>query len=347
MEEIFCGMCLNTARVSNCRVIEEVIRDVLKIVLPHVNLEEKVTHFICIKCSVKLFAALNFKSICMDTEDIIFPHINASKMSVIDLKEVYLKEKGNIQLMDASEDWRICRLCFQPVTYGFVALNEVDVDIIDTYIPQVNISATRDPIICTTCFDSLRTHGSFLKNCLDVHEKYANVDKQSYIKTEEIEIKLEDHQDRFLWSLPACDKLHNNESVLKAKAIEAFHGGNFKELYKLLEGHTFSPHNHAKLQALWLKAHYIEAERLRGRPLGAVDKYRVRRKFPLPRTIWDGEETNYCFKEKSRSVLRDCYKHNPYPSPRKKGELVEATGLTTRQVSNWFKNRRQREHKDT
>ncbi|XP_023310530.1 homeobox protein SIX1-like [Anoplophora glabripennis] len=156
---------------------------------------------------------------------------------------------------------------------------------------------------------------------------------------------------RFLWSLPACDKLHNNESVLKAKAIVAFHRGNFKELYKLLESHTFSPHNHAKLQALWLKAHYIEAERLRGRPLGAVGKYRVRRKFPLPRTIWDGEETSYCFKEKSRSVLRDCYKHNPYPSPREKRELAEATGLTTTQVSNWFKNRRQRdraaEHKDS
>lgn len=69
---------------------------------------------------------------------------------------------------------------------------------------------------------------------------------------------------RFLWSLPACDKLHNNESVLKAKAIVAFHRGNFKELYKILESHQFSPHNHAKLQALWLKAHYIEAERLRG-----------------------------------------------------------------------------------
>lgn len=69
---------------------------------------------------------------------------------------------------------------------------------------------------------------------------------------------------RFLWSLPACDKLHNNESVLKAKAIVAFHRGNFKDLYRILESHTFSPHNHAKLQALWLKAHYIEAERLRG-----------------------------------------------------------------------------------
>nr|QRF78283.1 Six1/2 [Terebratalia transversa] len=148
---------------------------------------------------------------------------------------------------------------------------------------------------------------------------------------------------RFLWSLPACEHLHKNESVLKAKAVVAFHRGNFKELYKLLESNAFSPHNHPKLQALWLKAHYLEAEKLRGRPLGAVGKYRVRRKFPLPRTIWDGEETSYCFKEKSRTVLREWYAHNPYPSPREKRELSEATGLTTTQVSNWFKNRRQRD----
>uniref|UniRef100_A0A8C3CUM2 SIX homeobox 2 n=1 Tax=Cairina moschata TaxID=8855 RepID=A0A8C3CUM2_CAIMO len=148
---------------------------------------------------------------------------------------------------------------------------------------------------------------------------------------------------RFLWSLPACEHLHKNESVLKAKAVVAFHRGNFRELYKILESHQFSAHNHPKLQQLWLKAHYVEAEKLRGRPLGAVGKYRVRRKFPLPRTIWDGEETSYCFKEKSRSVLREWYAHNPYPSPREKRELAEATGLTTTQVSNWFKNRRQRD----
>ncbi|PKU48805.1 homeobox protein six2 isoform x2 [Limosa lapponica baueri] len=112
-----------------------------------------------------------------------------------------------------------------------------------------------------------------------------------------------------------------NESVLKAKAVVAFHRGNFRELYKILESHQFSAHNHPKLQQLWLKAHYIEAEKLRGRPLGAVGKYR----------------------EKSRSVLREWYAHNPYPSPREKRELAEATGLTTTQVSNWFKNRRQRD----
>ncbi|XP_042201907.1 homeobox protein six1b-like [Callorhinchus milii] len=152
-----------------------------------------------------------------------------------------------------------------------------------------------------------------------------------------------DRLGRFLWSLPACDHLHKNESVLKAKAAVAFHRANFRDLYKILESHHFSPHNHPRLQQLWLKAHYVEAERLRGRALGAVGKYRVRRKFPLPRTIWDGEETSYCFKERSRSTLREWYLHNPYPSPREKRELAETTGLTTTQVSNWFKNRRQRD----
>jgi len=60
---------------------------------------------------------------------------------------------------------------------------------------------------------------------------------------------------RFLWSLPACEHLHQNESVLKAKAVVAFHRGQFKELYALLESHVFSPHNHAKLQSLWLKVY--------------------------------------------------------------------------------------------
>jgi crotonobetainyl-CoA:carnitine CoA-transferase CaiB-like acyl-CoA transferase len=149
--------------------------------------------------------------------------------------------------------------------------------------------------------------------------------------------------ERFLWSLPDHDSIQKEVSVLKATAAVYFHQGNFQELYRLLESNNFPISSHNKLQSLWMKAHYIEAEKLRGRPLGAVGKYRVRRKFPLPRTIWDGEETSYCFKERSRNILREWYTHNPYPSPREKRELAEATGLTTTQVSNWFKNRRQRD----
>ncbi|XP_062971905.1 homeobox protein SIX4 [Elgaria multicarinata webbii] len=148
---------------------------------------------------------------------------------------------------------------------------------------------------------------------------------------------------RFLWSLPQSDLLRGNESLLKARALVAFHQGLYGELYGILESHSFAAANHPLLQELWYKARYTEAERARGRPLGAVDKYRLRRKFPLPRTIWDGEETVYCFKEKSRNALKELYKQNRYPSPAEKRNLAKITGLSLTQVSNWFKNRRQRD----
>ncbi|XP_037533443.1 SIX homeobox 9 [Nematolebias whitei] len=153
-----------------------------------------------------------------------------------------------------------------------------------------------------------------------------------------------DRLSSFLSTLPPSSScLGELESVLKAKAAVAFHQGRFSDLYALLEGFPFSPRSHSFLQQLWLRAHYAEAEKQRGRPLGAVGKYRVRRKFPLPHTIWDGEETSYCFKEKSRGILREWYHCKPYPSTREKRELAVATGLTSTQVSNWFKNRRQRD----
>lgn len=148
---------------------------------------------------------------------------------------------------------------------------------------------------------------------------------------------------RFLWSLPQSDLLHGNESILKAQALVAFHQARYQELYSILENHSFSATNHTFLQDLWYKARYTEAEKARGRPLGAVDKYRIRRKYPLPRTIWDGEETVYCFKERSRNALKDLYNQNRYPSPAEKRNLAKITGLSLTQVSNWFKNRRQRD----
>jgi len=53
---------------------------------------------------------------------------------------------------------------------------------------------------------------------------------------------------RFLDSLPACQHLHHNESVLTAKAATAWHSRNFNQLYSILKTHQFSPANHPKLQ---------------------------------------------------------------------------------------------------
>lgn len=152
---------------------------------------------------------------------------------------------------------------------------------------------------------------------------------------------------RFLWSLPvnptALEALNKHESILRARALVSYHTGNFRDLYTILEHHKFGRDSHGKLQAMWLEAHYQEAEKLRGRPLGPVDKYRVRKKYPLPRTIWDGEQKTHCFKERTRNLLREWYLQDPYPNPTKKRELAQATGLTPTQVGNWFKNRRQRD----
>merc|ERR1719277_14925 len=86
---------------------------------------------------------------------------------------------------------------------------------------------------------------------------------------------------------------------------------------------------------------------MRGRQLGPVDKYRIRKRFPLPRTIWDGEQKSHCFQERTRKLLREFYLQDPYPSPSKKRELAEASCLTPTQVGNWFKNRRQRDRAAT
>ncbi|KAJ9591523.1 hypothetical protein L9F63_001877, partial [Diploptera punctata] len=148
---------------------------------------------------------------------------------------------------------------------------------------------------------------------------------------------------RFLLTLSPKELLRGNEAVLRARAAVAYHRGAFHELYAILESHNYDVRYHSELQQMWFKAHYKEQEKTRGRPLGAVDKYRLRKKYPLPKTIWDGEETVYCFKEKSRNALKQSYRCNRYPTPDEKRNLAKKTGLTLTQVSNWFKNRRQRD----
>lgn len=103
-----------------------------------------------------------------------------------------------------------------------------------------------------------------------------------------------EHLEGFLHSLPplflsSCPHPGELESVLKAKAAVAFHQGCFADLA--------SPSLPAASRSCNSSGSEPTTPRpQRGRPLGAVGKYRMRRKFPLPSTIWDGEETCYCFK---------------------------------------------------
>ena len=66
----------------------------------------------------------------------------------------------------------------------------------------------------------------------------------------------------------------------------------------IIKSFKFQPKNHKKLQNLWQAAHYEEKYQDKGKDLGAVERFRIRKKHPLPQSIWDGEETNYTFKVK-------------------------------------------------
>ena len=59
-----------------------------------------------------------------------------------------------------------------------------------------------------------------------------------------------------------------SDSILRAKATVAFHAGNYKELYTILENRDFESRYHHELQEMWYRAHYSEAEKIRARPLG-------------------------------------------------------------------------------
>ncbi|KAL3085904.1 hypothetical protein niasHT_034134 [Heterodera trifolii] len=145
-------------------------------------------------------------------------------------------------------------------------------------------------------------------------------------------------------ALPMLRDVPIHEAALGARALNSFHTGNVEELFAILEGHKFgSEQIQPVLHLLWWQTHYTEAEQIRGRPLGAVGKYRVRRRHPLPRTIWTGKRTDFCFREETSKILREHYLTDPDPSPAVKQQLAQERCLTEKQVNKWFKKRRLRD----
>lgn len=64
----------------------------------------------------------------------------------------------------------------------------------------------------------------------------------------------------------------------------AYHRGLYHDLYQLLENHCFTSKFHTELQVLWYKAHYKEAEKVRGRTLGKLMLSRI------VRLVWPGND---------------------------------------------------------
>lgn len=137
------------------------------------------------------------------------------------------------------------------------------------------------------------------------------------------------------------------EAIIVAYTYSLYHSNEFERLFHLLNNRNFHSSSFSDLQEIWHYARYKESQLKRGKELNPVEKYRLRRKFPPPKTIWDGEETVYSFKDSSRKYLKKFFNDvTQYPSQEQKREISRATGLKIVQISNWFKNRRQRDKTD-
>ncbi|KAJ8939370.1 hypothetical protein NQ318_012051 [Aromia moschata] len=114
----------------------------------------------------------------------------------VDIVEVaYLKENPGAATASNSVD-AICRLCLKRdlcVDLNAFSDNFAD-DILAKCIPEVDIKSTRDPKICLSCQTSLLNYYQFVTECLVKQENIMECDDQEIIKSEELDIKMEEEE---------------------------------------------------------------------------------------------------------------------------------------------------------
>jgi hypothetical protein len=119
-------------------------------------------------------------------------------------------------------------------------------------------------------------------------------------------------------------------------------------MYELITHNTFPDEHHTHLQHLWLNAHYKvsdyclqvltklqEDAHRRGRILHSVDRFRVRQKHPIPKTIrLNLLNPRRQFSKETRAFLKNNYRHNPHPDKQTRILLSYMSDLTTKQARN-------------
>ncbi|KAL3109787.1 hypothetical protein niasHT_013004 [Heterodera trifolii] len=136
-----------------------------------------------------------------------------------------------------------------------------------------------------------------------------------------------------------------SSTVKKAYLFALFHQRQFDMLFRVMADNEFERRDHEDLAKLWFSAHYEEERQRKHKELVPVDKYRIRKKYPPPKSVCE-EEKVYSFTKGDRRILREYFEKDKYPKTEQKLEIERKTGLSSTQIANWFKNRRQREKTD-
>lgn len=108
---------------------------------------------------------------------------------------------------------------------------------------------------------------------------------------------------------------------------------------------SFPPSEHPSLQKLWFSAVYSQHIETKKKPthLSPAIKYRLRKQNPIPASISSvNPSTNNYFSKEVKSVLEGVFLVDKRPNPETVRVLCDRTGLTAKQIRNFFKNKRSR-----
>ncbi|XP_018568385.1 zinc finger protein 99-like [Anoplophora glabripennis] len=206
LNEYSCRLCLKTD--EKYELIDDFTKDILNVLSLRLILDDRKKPLMCTTCSEKIKLALEFKSICLATDDTIFPYIDCEELQ-LNLRDIYMKESGSKQSINLSVDQKVCSLCMQLVGHTFIDIREEEVKTIHKFVPEMNINVVRDPVICKRCFESLNAHNSFLGHCLEVEEKIGYM-----------EMEVKDNE---------CDEISVTSRGIDKKFEEKQQGSNLRE----------------------------------------------------------------------------------------------------------------------
>ncbi|XP_063689155.1 homeobox protein ceh-32-like [Bolinopsis microptera] len=145
-------------------------------------------------------------------------------------------------------------------------------------------------------------------------------------------------------TLPASSPSSTNLSDQAITAQSLYDEQQFDELKSYLSVTYFPSSDHPHLQKLFYNCLY-ELYKISSckRHLMPTQKYRLRKSNPLPSTISSVKfQSNNHFDDNARSLLLAVFKRERTPSQETISMLRENTGLTEKQIRNFFKNKRSR-----
>ncbi|XP_063688393.1 homeobox protein SIX5-like [Bolinopsis microptera] len=143
-------------------------------------------------------------------------------------------------------------------------------------------------------------------------------------------------------SSPSTTNLNLSDQAITAQSL--FEEKQYAELKSYLSVTYFPSSDHPHLQKLYYNSLYELYKISSGkRHLMPTTKYRLRKSNPLPSTISSVKfQSNNHFDDNARSLLLAVFKRERTPSQETISSLRENTGLTEKQIRNFFKNKRSR-----